>query len=169
MRILFPIVMILFCFGCAEDSRQPGYEIKMLSDMKESVAHEAFTPNSEFQNGATLQTPVEGTIPRSNVSIQTDKNPVPFSAQALNRGKFVYENYCLVCHGATGDGDGPLIPKYPNPPAFTSRKVKNMTDVDLYKVIVEGKDDMPSHAGQITLEDRWKLIFYLEKLQGKRP
>ncbi len=152
-------LMLLIC-ACTQDNKQPGYEIKMLTDMKESVAIEAFGP--------TMQSPVAETIHREAILAMSEKNPIAFEPQALQRGQKVYENFCLVCHGATGEGDGPLIPKYPNPPSLHSQRLLALKPVDFYKIITEGKRDMPAHAGQISEEDRWKLIYYIEKIQGKR-
>lgn len=154
------LFLLLLVSACTQDNKQPGYEIKMLTDMKESVAVEAF--------GTTMHSPVADTIHREAVLAMNGENPIAFEQQALQRGQKVYENFCLVCHGATGEGDGPLIPKYPNPPSLHSQRLMALKPADFYTIITEGKRDMPSHAGQISEEDRWKLIYYIEKIQGKR-
>ena len=46
------------------------------------------------------------------------------SPEALAQGRALYETFCLVCHGEQGRGDGPLVPKIPNPPAYTSARVR---------------------------------------------
>src|SRR2546426_8434406 len=59
--------------------------------------------------------PIPGTVPVTGGSPAADlksadrlTNPRTRTSESLNRGKFVYETYCLVCHGEAGKGDGPL-------------------------------------------------------------
>src|SRR6185503_5901001 len=59
--------------------------------------------------------PVDGTVPVTGgelpVTPQTaDRlvNPRTRTAESINRGKWVYQTYCLVCHGEGGKGDGPV-------------------------------------------------------------
>jgi mono/diheme cytochrome c family protein len=128
----------------------------------------------------TQQMPVAGTIPRGFQPFHYGPTPEeaeragrelvnPFSpaAENLARGQQVYANYCAVCHGATGAGDGPIIPKYPNPPAYHTEKSKSLPDGAMFHVITLGRSNMPAHAAQVSTEDRWKVILYLRKLQGK--
>ncbi|HXU09678.1 MAG TPA: cytochrome c, partial [Blastocatellia bacterium] len=95
------------------------------------------------------------------------KNPFQPAEENLARGQQVFNNYCAVCHGATGAGDGPLIPKYPNPPAYATDKSKALADGNMFHVITLGRNNMPSHAAQVSVDDRWKLILYIRKLQGR--
>src|SRR3989454_12674379 len=62
--------------------------------------------------------PIPGTVPVTGGSPAADlksadrlTNPRTRTSESLNRGKFVYETYCLMCHGEAGEGGG----------AFTSR------------------------------------------------
>src|SRR2546430_7558051 len=59
--------------------------------------------------------PVPGTVPVTGadplMSLQTaDRlvNPRTRTSESINRGRFLYETYCLVCHGPAGRGDGPV-------------------------------------------------------------
>lgn len=58
---------------------------------------------------------------------------MPFSAFAIGqtRGEVIYQGYCVVCHGATGKGDGVSAPALiPGPPDFTSQEFKSSFDKD---------------------------------------
>jgi mono/diheme cytochrome c family protein len=47
-------------------------------------------------------------------------NPYPSSASAIERGRWVYEHWCIGCHGEVGDGMGPAAKTlYPPPFNFT--------------------------------------------------
>jgi len=164
--------------ACERDLQRPGYEIKILSDMVEPVPYEAFTKNPVFADGKTLQSSPTGSIPRGFEPFPYDAtdadaeragielfNPEVSTEENLQRGKFVYENFCLSCHGAGGDGDGPLIPKYPNPPSVYSTRLKDMPDGRMFHVVTLGRRDMPAHGAQIEAADRWRLILYVRELQ----
>lgn len=152
--------------ACSTDTSQPGYEIPIMADMKQAVPYEAYSKNPVFKDGKTVQSPVQGTFHRKALISEGD-NPIRISPEVISRGEHLYNNYCYVCHGKSGDGDGPLIPRYTNPPPFTSQRLMKMSSIEILNIIVYGKRDMPSHAGQIEEVDRWKLVHYVEKLQGK--
>src|SRR2546422_601179 len=59
--------------------------------------------------------PVAGTVPITGVEPSVNlqmadrlANPRTRTSESINRGRFLYETYCQVCHGATGKGDGPI-------------------------------------------------------------
>lgn len=148
--------------------------------MQYSPAALSQTANSVLPNRMTLQPPVAGTIPRGfkpfhygpgeEEATRAGKeltNPFQPTPENIARGQHIYTNYCVMCHGATGGGDGPVIPKYPNPPAYTTEQSKNLPDGNMFHVITMGRKNMPSHAGQVSADDRWKVILYIRKLQGK--
>jgi mono/diheme cytochrome c family protein len=178
--LFFGFVGLLFLtfLACENNPKKPGYQIDMLSDMVEAVPYESFTPNVNFKDGKTLQDPVSGSIPRGFVPFPYEAtpqdaeraglelvNPVPANTETLTRGKFIYEVFCLQCHGSGGDGDGQLIPKYPNPPSFLADKLIMMKDGQMFHAMTLGKRDMPPHASQIDSVDRWKIIRYVRELQ----
>lgn len=173
------LASLLALVACERDTRQPRYEVQMLTDMQEPVPAESYATSSVFKDGKTMQAPPVGTIPRGGHAPfaygtseeEGDRagrelnNPLELSTQNLERGKVVYGNMCLVCHGVSGDGDGPLIPKYPNPPAFTSKRLIEMPDGRIFWIITVGRRDMKSHATQVSVEDRWRLVQYIRELQ----
>lgn len=173
MKSLASLILIVFfsvfSVSCEKNTKEPGYQINFLNDMVEAVPYEYYGKNSTFKNKLTAQTPPLGTVYRGGLLKDAQQNPVELTKQVLQRGQFVYKNYCLVCHGITGEGDGPLIPKFPNPPDLKSKRLLKLTDREIYEVISDGKGDMPGHAGQIEALDRWKLIYYVRELQGIKP
>jgi mono/diheme cytochrome c family protein len=61
-------------------------------------------------------------------------------ADAVARGRETYQLYCASCHGATGDGDGPVSAGLEPKPAKHSdgNYMNELTDAHLHKVIKEG-------------------------------
>jgi cytochrome c5 len=176
--ILLPVVVL---GGLGALRRNPAVRnLEWPTQMQTSPAYLSQTPNPVLPGKMTQQTPVPGTIPRGFQPFHYGptaeeaaragrelKNPVAPTPEHLARGQQVYANYCAVCHGATGGGDGPLIPKYPNPPSYKTDQSKALPDGAMFHVITLGRKNMPSHAAQVSADDRWKVILYIRKLQGK--
>lgn len=177
MRILSLLSIALITLACSRKSTETGYEI--FPDMVHSVAYEAYSENPLTADKQTMMTPPAHTIARGKMPYHLKKgdadaivagetlvNPYKATKKNLARGKVVYENYCLACHGVTGDGDGPLIPKFPNPPSFHTKRLKKYPDGRIYHILVRGSGDMASHGEQIDRDDRWYLVHYINELQG---
>jgi mono/diheme cytochrome c family protein len=176
--ILLPVVAIGGVRVISRDTNARNLEWP--TQMQYSPAYRSQSKNPVLPNSMTSQDAVTGTIPRGFQPFHYGPGPAeaeragreltnPFqpTPENLTRGQYIYTNYCAVCHGAGGAGDGPLIPKYPNPPAYQTDKSKALADGNLFHVITMGRNNMPSHAGQVSTEDRWKVILYIRKLQGK--
>jgi cytochrome c6 len=84
----------------------------------------------------------------------------------VNNGKVRYEQYCVVCHGPLGLGDGPMA-KATDPPAtrLTAAEVRSKTDPDLMAVIADGKGGiMPAWRGILTDQDLLDVVAYIRSL-----
>ena len=139
-----------------------------------------YSPAFKAQEEGFQKPPVKGTIPRGyqpyayaanmEQAGKELKNPLHRTEQVLARGKDRYNTYCIVCHGAYGEGDGSIVPKYPKPPSLQSDKIRGYQDGQVYHVITMGQNSMPSYASQIDPADRWAVIHYLRALQrAKKP
>ncbi|MBI3134807.1 MAG: cytochrome c [Bacteroidetes bacterium] len=100
-----------------------------------------------------------------------DKNPIPYSEEAVKEGEKLYGLFCLHCHGKTGDGQGPTVAnsagKFPPPPAYNG-PLKDLPAGTIFYSITYGRNMMGAHASQLNKEERWKIVHYVEKLQGKQ-
>ncbi len=166
----------LFFVACAKSDKEPGYEY--MPDMVYSQAVEAYSASSVTPNGASMMYPPKGSIARGykvfaygNSDDEKERageeltDPREFSEKRLQRGELLYGKMCLVCHGKTGLGDGPVASKYTEPPAFNGRALRNYKPGQIYHAIVKGYGDMPSHEAQLNDDDRWDVILYVQKLQ----
>lgn len=101
-----------------------------------------------------------------------DKNPIPYSEKVLKEGKDLYGLFCIHCHGEKGDGQGTVVTnsfgKFPPPPAYNGA-LKDLPAGTIFYSITYGKGMMGSHASQLNKEERWKVVHYVESLQGKTP
>lgn len=158
------------------DTSQRGFEY--MPDMARSLPYDAYAPNPVTRDGKTLQAPVPGTVPRGFEpfhygSLPEDAiragmeltNPVPRTADAIERGHQLFDSFCFPCHGKLGRGDGPLIPRIPNPPDYQSPRVRSLAPGHIFHVITQGYGRMPSYATQIPAEQRWFIVHYVMTLR----
>lgn len=98
------------------------------------------------------------------------KNPIPSSQSSITRGKAVYRENCLSCHGASGKGDGPKSAELePKPRDLSSPEVAGQSDGALYWKIAEGRRPMPSFRKLLSDDDRWHVINYVRSLGPTNP
>lgn len=176
--IAFPFVVVGGVHVMGRNTNLRNFEWP--TQMQYSPAYRSQTSNPVLPNGMTAQPAVAGTAPRGFQPFHYGpeaaeaeragrelKNPFSPTPENLARGQYIFSNYCVACHGAAGGGDGPLIPKYPNPPSFQTETSRNLPDGNLFHVITMGRNNMPSHAAQVAHDDRWKVILHIRKLQGR--
>jgi mono/diheme cytochrome c family protein len=161
--------MVFMC-SCTRNPKERGWEI--FPDMVHAVPYESFSENPVTPDGKTLLAAPPGTIARGKLdplkSALSADNKTETVPQNVNwaRAKYVFEHQCLMCHGPEGKGDGPLIPKFPNPPSFTSKRVRDLTLDEIYAAITSGVGQMPPHALQILPHDRILVTKYVKTLSG---
>lgn len=165
--------------SCKSDPNSPGFEY--MPDMYRSPAVETYQEVDYTVNGMSARLPAENTIsmnedpypyPNTNEGYEAAgmnlKNKIPFSEEVLAEGKQVFTNFCVHCHGKEGEGNGsvPENSDYPNPPSYKT-SLKDLSEGKIFHSIHYGKNLMGSHASQISKEDRWKLVHYVQYLQDK--
>jgi len=176
VRRMLVILCVAAAGACGSAPEQRGFEYTR--DMTYSVAYDSFAPNPITRDGLTLRRPVRGTIPRGFMpqhyrgtaedaerAGRELQNPVPRTARAAAEGAALFETFCAVCHGPHGAGDGPLVPRIPNPPSYTSERVRTMAAGRIFHVITFGSGRMPSYASQITPGERWLIAAHVQTLQ----
>ena len=172
--------LAIVTIGCGAEGNRPG--ITLFPDMMESVPHDTFESNPAAEAGIGMLLPPVGTVPVSGRPMLYGPaeeeairaglelvNPLVATPENLALGKRQYESTCLVCHGPGGEGDGPIIGRFPNPASLLAEHARSYPDGRLYHVITHGQGIMPSHAVQVLPQDRWRLVLYLRQLQGEAP
>lgn len=150
-------------------------------DMVESAAVDAQSPAFVLADGTPVDLrPAPGTVARGFLPFGFPATPEGASAAALAlenpfrtndggaaaRGKVVYDNFCAVCHGWAGHGDGAVTRKgVPPPPSLLLDHAIEMTDGRMYHVITAGQGNMGSYASQVERDDRWRAILHVRSLQ----
>jgi mono/diheme cytochrome c family protein len=187
IKFLLPTALALvtvLTVSCRRDPKSPGVEY--MPDMYRTPAIKAYV-NHDFPDSLMARKPVQGTIPYSADPVKRYdnmpyayentlegyeaagaqlKNPVPLTDATLEQGKKIYANYCSVCHGEQGKGDGKLVQldRFPPPPAYNTA-LRDLPEGKMFHTITYGKGLMGSHASQLTKTERWKVIHYVQQLQ----
>jgi len=164
--------------GCGAAGNERAREY--MPDMARGPAYKAFAPNTATRTGLTLQAPVAGTIARGHHPFHFGpgeeeaaragrelSSPLPMSmlTSTIEDGRGLYQTYCLVCHGANGKGDGPLVVagKIPTPPSYSSERVAVFPPGRIFHVVTMGTQKMPSYAALLTPAERWKVVGYVSR------
>jgi mono/diheme cytochrome c family protein len=180
----FALAFVASLSACS-DKRSTGLEYAR--NMYDPLAYNPDQPNKNFANGQTAQTPPPNTDPIGFVKYEYANtkegyeaaganlvNPLPLTSANLTSGKHYFTVFCSPCHGEKGDGKGHLveIEKYSGVPAYhgdaaSSRGglMKDLTAGKIYHTIMYGLNNMGSHASQLSPEERWKVVMYVQQLQ----
>jgi mono/diheme cytochrome c family protein len=99
------------------------------------------------------------------------KNPVRFTELSVDRGKKVFQNHCVLCHGINADGKGDFTGVYGvHPPDFTDPKqLRQHTDGELFYIIGTGSEKMPGQHRKLPEKQRWDVVNYLRAVEGRTP
>lgn len=170
------LAVVATSVACSGNPEKRGFEY--VPDMARTAAYKSFTANPITHNGLTLQPAVPGTIARESQPFHYGAtpeeaeragrelhNPLPSTPAVLRRGQALYGTFCLVCHGVLGQGNGPLVPKIPTPPSYTSARVLAMRSGQIFHIITLGSGRMPSYASQINPDERWQIVAYVDFLR----
>ena len=97
------------------------------------------------------------------------KNPLIRSDAALKAAAPLYKQFCSECHGERGKGDGPEAMMYdPSPADLTdARRMKALTDGQIFFQITEGRKPMPSFKNKLTVDQRWQLVLLVRSFSSK--
>jgi len=93
------------------------------------------------------------------------KNPLPADKKVVEQGEKLAKVNCVSCHGAKGKGDGAAAAALnPKPADWTSKRVRDETDGEIFWKISNGRGAMPPWK-HLPENDRWALIRYLRSLK----
>jgi len=177
LKITFVLAFAFLLTSCWSDKTKPNYQY--MPDMYKSVGYETYSENPNFTNGMTTQTPTEGTIARGQVPYDYENtedgynlakseltNPLEVNEANLENGKAMYNIYCAICHGKTGEGDGTLVEreKFLGVPNYKDRDI---TSGSIYHVVMYGRNMMGSHSAQLTVKERWQVTMYVDQLRNE--
>ncbi len=189
-RWINPLLLVAMLGVCGlawfvpeRDVTRPNFEFLPERQMAESPVYDSFAPNTNFQDGLTLRTPPPGTIAhgRKPLNYQPTIDDALRAGQELanpfqpsdpdylarrERGTTVFTNFCQVCHGPLGQGNGPVTQgSFPPPASLLADRAMQMKDGQMFHVLTYGQQNMPPFRAQLSPEDRWSVILHVRMLQ----
>jgi mono/diheme cytochrome c family protein len=189
ISIISVLVLAAAAIGCGGKKRSPG--LVYMPDMNYSRAYETYvnTGNLDSHGIRYTRMPVPGTIKRGELfpfSIPRDAagdstnyvlsrsvtNPLPsLNATDIKEAERLYLVNCGICHGAKLDGNGPLYNGGNGPYAAAPRNllqepVLSMPDGQMFYSITYGKGQMGPYGPQLSTQQRWMIIDYINAQQG---
>jgi mono/diheme cytochrome c family protein len=91
-------------------------------------------------------------------------NPIDANDQSVEAGAALYAANCAVCHGETGEGDGPTAETLEQKPAdLHEDHVQDLSDGALFYIISHGRPETPMPAWEEVLseEERWHVVNFV--------
>ncbi len=185
MKSIYKIVTIvglsILTFSCRDKSK-PNYQF--FPNMYESVAYETYVESDAFNSvnglqGKSGQLPAEGSIKRGFVPYgipntnegyalakATLTSPLDSLSSNPEKGKELFNIYCAICHGESGNGKGKLVEreKILGIPSYKDREINPGS---IFHVVTYGLNSMGSHANQLSQEERWIVADYVMKLRSE--
>ena len=111
--------------------------------------------------------PVEGAI--YIPSLGAPENPTAADEASLARGRELFNINCKMCHGETGEGNGPIAPflvKF-KPANLTSDVAQSKSDGSMFLTVTNGiEGKMPPLNENLTVLERWDVINYIRTLKA---
>ena len=157
-----------------------------------------YQPSYRAQEGPRLLSP-DGAVPISGAEVVLtsvdEYKALPNPGGDPNAGATLFGKNCIVCHGASLQGDG-AITKFPTtvvPANLKEELTVNRTDGELFGLIsfggntgltvriaamknpaanpdqcvIQGTCPMPEFRKLLTADERWDLVAYLRNQQGR--
>ncbi len=98
-------------------------------------------------------------------SEKAKKNPLSSDPKSIELGRSVAKTSCVPCHGETFKGNGPAaIALNPKPADWTSPRVQDQSDGELFWKISTGRGAMPSWK-QLPERERWAVLRFIKTLK----
>ena len=163
-----PLVRIAFAGAFATIPTVIGllfaYAVLILP-LPNQMVHQSVTG---FEQGPRLAAPAAAIPVQGPVLLggQPATEPLPATADSLQRGQVLFNINCVMCHGQNGTGNGTLSGYFtPKPADLTGDAVQNLSDADIYMVLTNGWGVMPPMAENLSVSQRWDVVNHVRSLK----
>ena len=152
---------------------------EFIDPMEQQKKYLPYKENSFFTDGRAMRPLVEGTVPRERQlgdpllrtgyrgDLPAERIPVPVRRELLELGRKHFDIRCAPCHGTLGDGDSVVASRMSlrPPPSLISGDAAAYPPGRVFRIITEGYGMMPSYAAEMSIEERWAAIAYVQALK----
>lgn len=153
---------------------------RWLTSSSEGAA-EFYTSNPNNPHAMNMREPVANTVRRGDylpyrlpkdsllLASKVLKNPLDSVESVIAEGQVLYSRYCQHCHGQNGQGSMDETAKvgkvFKGVPQYNVGRVASLNEGHIFHVITHGKGRMGAHGSQVSIEDRWKIVRFVQTLQ----
>jgi mono/diheme cytochrome c family protein len=126
----------------------------------------SYRPMEDPRPAPDRSIPIDGPI--AIPGLGAPENPMPADEASITRGQELFVINCQMCHGVTGQGNGPIAPFLLNfkPANLTSPVVQSKSDGSIFLTISNGLEErMPALNENLTVSERWDVVNYVRTLQ----
>ena len=165
---------------------QPDHGVRnyaLFTEMMHGPASASYSAQPLLPGGRTLQPLMAGVVIRGQQPFRFGSspeeaeragrewtNPRPRDDAALAEGAALFNIYCLPCHDAQGNGQGPATLRgMLRPPSLHAARALELPDGQLFHVITRGQGNMASQASQLSPSERWAVVHWIRALQEGSP
>jgi len=189
--LLVLLVTALGFRGC-KSKRTP---LELFPDMDRQAKLLEQSPSAFFADGRADRPHVPGTVPTTTEMEATyahlapppafiedgyfatgkledgsfgDGFPIDVTYDAFDDGQALFNRFCAICHGRTGDGNGVLKnPRYGygTIASLQQQRIMDLPDGEIFNTITWGKNTMGSYGAKLRPAERWKVVLYVRGLQ----
>jgi mono/diheme cytochrome c family protein len=94
------------------------------------------------------------------------KRPTPADEKSVERGRKLFKQNCVPCHGESGKGDGTMGKAMGIKPGnlTNAERMGKHTDGEIFWKVSKGKDPMPVFEKKLSEKDRWDLVAHVRTL-----
>jgi mono/diheme cytochrome c family protein len=186
--LFIPILLVAMAMNSTSETPR----VHWVKDMDFQQKFRPQSVSSMFADGRTSRVQIEGTLALEDDQLVGDptglytgkvnnvyleKAPFPIDRAFVKRGQERFNIYCSVCHGFDGAGEGTVNLRakeleqglWIQPTDLHSVHLGAQPKGQLFESISIGVRNMPGYATQMTAEDRWAVVYYLDALRGTRP
>lgn len=186
--VLVPPAIILRARAVPTESRR----IHIIQNMDNQPKFVDQQRNILFADRRSMRPQVPGTVSRSQMIGDTHyalgtvdgefvtafPEQVHIDEALLDRGKTMFEVYCLPCHGVTGAGDGVIHERamvllnagtngttWVQPKNLHEEAIADQSVGQIFWTITHGVRNMAGYGSQVRVEDRWAIVAWVKALQ----
>jgi len=147
-------------------------------DMHDQPRYKPLAAASFFGDERSARAPVEGTVARGHLRIDSARYtgkvdgeevnvfPFPITKEDLARGQQRFNIYCSPCHSRIGDGNGMIVRRgFRQAASYHTERLIKAPVGHFFDVITNGFGAMPSYASRVEPDDRWRIVAYIRVLQ----
>ncbi len=170
------LVVAMIATACTKSRERERFDFER---MRVQQRYDGYGASAVFANGLSMQAPPLGTRARESApdpgvvgtglsgGVLVRTVPVAITPERLALGRQKFTVYCAVCHGAAAFGGSVVAENMgpPRPPSLRSAPLLAQPAGYFFSVATHGKGRMPPYAAQLTVDERWSVVAYIQHLQ----